>query len=375
MDEYYTPTDLAIALVELVATKRPKVIADFAAGGGELLLQAEKHWPSSEIIATDISAKTVNRLKRRFDHWIVGKCDFMSQKSRFSCKPIRQSERNISIAILNPPFTCRGGTVWTIRIGKKEIHCSLAAGFLLNALPYISIGGDIVAIVPLGSLTSEKDRIAWRVIRELASVTVSQVNDGKVFPRSSAKTAIVHISNIQHAEVRDEEPEVEKSSNTGSKQRVRIVLSRGTVQMSDYRKSNSKHALPLVHTTDLNLGRVSINGRRISEYTRAVNGPAVLLSRVGKPIKEKTALYRSGDPIVLSDCVVGLKARSGKEALIIKETLDKNWSTFEKHYVGTCARYITMLSIKKILISLGFLTVVEDSRPRQADEKSEGKKK
>ena len=50
IDAYYTPSQLAVQMVN-VCSGRPVVIADFAAGDGELLRKASKQWPRAKLSA------------------------------------------------------------------------------------------------------------------------------------------------------------------------------------------------------------------------------------------------------------------------------------------------------------------------------------
>jgi hypothetical protein len=62
IDAHYTPPLIARELLSHAGELPQGLIADFAAGGGELLLQAAKRWQTREILACDISHSAVARL-------------------------------------------------------------------------------------------------------------------------------------------------------------------------------------------------------------------------------------------------------------------------------------------------------------------------
>ena len=78
MDIHYTPSALATSLVQATSEVRPKLVADLAAGNGNLLLAAEQVWPNARFVATDIDPRAVRRLGRLRPSWTVGRCDLRS---------------------------------------------------------------------------------------------------------------------------------------------------------------------------------------------------------------------------------------------------------------------------------------------------------
>jgi hypothetical protein len=69
--------------------------------------------------------------------------------------------------------------------------------------------------------------------------------------------------------------------------------------------------------------------------------------------------YFDEEPIVISDCVIALKCGTADKARVVKNSMVKNWETIERMYGGTCARYITVDSLRELLNGLGFEVTVE----------------
>jgi hypothetical protein len=132
-----------------------------------------------------------------------------------------------------------------------------------------------------------------------------------------------------------------------------VKIIRGVVQMHTVNGHQHRKALPLIHTTELRGGLVRESQRRTIQDRRTLTGPAVLLPRVGEPKKEKIALYLRRDPVVLSDCVIGLKCKSQEKAKSLGILLKEYWGVVQSAYGGTCAKYSTLSSLKKVCAGLG----------------------
>lgn len=110
---------------------------------------------------------------------------------------------------------------------------------------------------------------------------------------------------------------------------------------------------PLVHTTDLRDGELVGVTMRLKALQRSINGPAVLLPRVGQPNVKKVVVYLNQRRIVLSDCVVGLKCASERDARELHARVVSSWKSLEQHYGGTCAPYLTMVRLAEYLTTRG----------------------
>ena len=113
MDQIYTPPYLA-ALMAKASRARPSqseefIVADFAAGSGELLLAAASVWPTATMVATDIDSRAVCNVRKISNSWRTGVCDFLNPRSRRSSPVLRSLKRRTNLVLLNPPFSCRGG--------------------------------------------------------------------------------------------------------------------------------------------------------------------------------------------------------------------------------------------------------------------------
>lgn len=352
MDRIYTPPPLAAKLIEHVRIKRPSRIADFAAGDGELLRAARQRWTRSTFIATDINPASVSLIRRNEPYWLVGRCDFLSAISRARCRALAGVVGRVSLALLNPPFTCRGGSSWYTQLRGRELRSGLAMAFMITAIPYLSRGGEMIAVLPAGCLRNERDEQAWAFLREIGQVDVLAENGHDTFPGFSPRTVVVRFTNGPCA----------ASAVSPTKSDGRIVMFpsiplevvRGRVSMNTLNGDHPEVTRPLVHSTELEEGGVNLTRRTVDGAYRSVPGPSVLLPRVGRPSRLKIHTYKGRGSIVISDCVIALKCRTTAEAEVVRQTLLENWDEVERHYAGTGARHLTVRTLSRLLTGYGF---------------------
>jgi hypothetical protein len=119
--------------------------------------------------------------------------------------------------------------------------------------------------------------------------------------------------------------------------------------------------IPLVHTTSLRLGQVQIGDVRVAPGTSIVNGPTVLVPRVGRPSATKICLYSGCDPIAISDCVISIQGCSSGDTRALFELIKRNSELLVGQYGGSCAKYITMTRLQRFLGSIGIEASVRRS--------------
>lgn len=353
-DRIYTPPNLASKIVARARFRVPPTcIADFAVGDGELLRAAQTKWPRAKLIGTDINARTVYKLRRLVKKWKVDRCDFLNPKSRQHAQVLEDLKSKVSLVLLNPPFSCRGARKFKTQFCGAEISCSLALAFVITSLTYLSNRGQLLAILPIGCLHSEKDKAAWAAIRSMFRVEHLAQNGHKTFSGWSPKTAIVRISRGRLAPASGVSGATRKLKRRADG--ISFQLFRGKISMHTLNGNTKGTAIPLIHSTEL--GKTSVDLMRRSfdvTKTKSICGPAVLIQRVGLPDPTKIQLYLKPTPIALSDCIIAIRCKSAGEAETMKNRLVLNWQSLEERYGGTCARYITLNSLRDFLLMLGF---------------------
>lgn len=345
LDQHYTPTELARTLVRSVTRDSVAAVADFAAGDGELLRAAEARWPTARLVALDIDPVAVRGLKRTHPTWAVGRCDFKRAQSRNRTRALRGGTGGFDAIVLNPPFSFRGGTKSRTRVLETEVECSPPLAFVVEALAYLNQGGELVAILPRGVLLSEKDALARRLLSASYGLEVVGSFERGVFESCTPRTVMVRIGTGTVGALPDDRPVTPLRTAIHE-----VSIRRGRVPT----KRASGGGLPFVHTTELRGQRLSPSTRRAAPTDQAVEGPALLLPRVGKPMASKLVVVNEGTPaVVLSDCVLAVECSSARDACVLQRALLENWEATEASYGGTCARYITVASLAGLLERVG----------------------
>jgi hypothetical protein len=290
-----------------------------------LLKAAYEEWPDSTIIATDINKSSVALLRRTKNNWLVGLCDFLNPKSRGRSNILSKIKGKVSLALLNPPFSCRGNTKVTVSFNGIEIKCSLALAFVLTSIAFLAPDGQLVAVLPAGCLHSQKDAAAWKAIQKVCHIEEVGKNGHRTFSGWSPKTVIVRLTMLTASN----KPKLKKiTDSNGQKTRRRnitVSLFRGKISMHTLNGNKPKNRVPLIHSTELEKTGLNLVRRQVGVKLKSFSGPAVLLHRVGRPDVNKILPYLNKQPIALSDCVIGIKCKTADEAQVIKTVLVKNW--------------------------------------------------
>ena len=353
MDCYYTCRELAERLIRVLNDDRAVTrVADFAAGRGELLRAARERWPSAEIIAVDLNTRAVAKLRRKNPNWRVGRCNFLDPASRKRTPVLTELQGQLSLVVLNPPFSYRGGCRYSASFDGSRVTCGPAMAFVLASLPYLRPDGDLLAVLPAGLLKTEKDEKARELLRQRFDLEVVATNGRSAFEGCYPRTILVHLRACRKLPRRDES--VPSLKIARHQCHGEIVVKRGTVQMHSVSEDLPEDCLPLVHSTELTGSKINTKRRRAPSGRSVVRGPAVLLPRVGSPCKEKVGLYLSKRPLVISDCVFALVCKDSQHAKVVQKVFVNRWAAVEKEYGGTCAAYLTVRALMRLCERFSF---------------------
>lgn len=367
LDNIYTPTDLARTMVDAVpgSLGDKDLVADFAAGDGELLRAARLKWPLARIIATDIDSGVARVLKRQNSDWEVGVLDFLSRKSRSGSSTARRILGMVRLVILNPPFSCRGGGRTVASALGRRTKCSRGLAFVFDSVEYVVPGGFVIAVLPSGSLRSEMDQDTWRLLESMGTIEILRQNGHHTFPKATVETVVVRFTRFEGSAKTAEVSQCPQP-HLCRERKGRVRLVRGNVPIHRIESATAPNGVTLFHSSDLREGRLS-HGRRITNVNaRLVGGPMVLIPRVGKPSKRKLVCYPGGSHFALSDCVIAALCESESLAEEIWESLMRNWACVEDGYSGSGAKYITMGRLTHILGQLGYTAEIIEGRLGQA---------
>ena len=118
-----------------------------------------------------------------------------------------------------------------------------------------------------------------------------------------------------------------------------------------------------IHSTDIFNLVVSKSGNRRkkvkSSHRGIVKGWVILLPRVGVPCFDSMVPVFLREDNQLSDCVIALKFKSKRQAILCSEVVQGKWKGFLENYRGTGARYTTVDKLCTWLDKNGWSAVVE----------------
>lgn len=348
-DQIFTPQAVATALA-LAASRRPALVADFAAGEGALLAASAKRWPQARHVALDIDADVVTALQAAHPTWEAHHGDFLAPPTA-----IAALAGAVDLVLLNPPFSCRGNARVAAALGAEQVRCSRAMAFVSQALGFLAAQGELVAIVPASCLTSAKDAEARNAIGRAYKVEILEANQGSVFEGRAVAVAQIRISRRKGAPNAWAAPRP-RASVRRLHAPYRVVVARGATGV--HTVAPDAQGAPFIHTTDLRDGAWSPAGRHATRPAEIIAGEtALLVPRVGRPDVGKLTLVEG--PAVLSDCLFRLRTEPAGHEAALRQVLIDAWEGLAALYGGSCAPYATLADLTAFLARLGFGAAVE----------------
>lgn len=355
-DQHFTPRWLA----DQFASTLPKIsqgfVVDLAAGEGALLEAVERLSGSDHTLAAiDIDPRMTSRLRSEHPDWLVSTANSLLPQSR-SSSTVWQSLRHAGadLVVLNPPFSFRGGAGVFSSFGDFRGRLSPALRFVATALGDVRPRLGIQAILPDGALMGEKNSEFWKEVRKRYEVTILEELSSSSFRGVRARCSIVRAVPLVALELEREE-EFEKvglSVDTDFRSGcTEIEVIRGRVPVHAL-PPTSGDLIPFLHTTSIRGNRVGVS-KKYAHSKLATPGPLVLLPRVGYP-GGKIATHGGSGPVVLSDCLFGLRPVDGdvrRVAELIRSRIDE----LSAVYSGTGAPYLTLTGLLAFLSSLGLV--------------------
>lgn len=339
-DSFYTPPLLADKLVGYIASPNITRAVDFCVGDGDLLKAVAKRYIGVQLYGTDISDETLAKLANNCPEWHLEKCDFKDDDSVSNVSFLKR--KKFDLIMLNPPFTCKGSIVETVVFEGVQFRVSTAMLFLMRALRFLAPNGGLYAILPISCVYSIKDKKAWTYLKEHHNACILEESNKVNFTNKCAPNiALVFVGNYK----------VNGISMTNCFDFSSLPVSsiqRGCVRMQHPNYSNSKEAIPLIHTTNLQKGELVKLKRIITGKNILVNGSGVVIPRVCNPNPNKIALLDEDIVYALSDCVIVLKTATKIDAERLRDKIIEHWCDFVSVYKGTGAQYTTIERLKNL---------------------------
>jgi len=338
-DSFYTPQILADKLIGYIRKKSFKNAVDFCIGDGQLLRSAKSRWPQLKCFGSDISDEAIAETKANHPDWCLSRIDFLEPCERQNAE-IFKIQPKYQLILLNPPFSCRGGTLHEIQFEGKHYTVSTSMRFLVTALDYLDRDGYLYAILPTSTAYSQKDQRLWNLLEKKYNLSILEEPRIKYFKGCTPNVILISLNDFS---------KVSKYSNITRLPFAfeNLQVYRGKLSMNQVKQNQGQHFL--VHSTNIRDNRlVNLNVKQTNSLS-TVFGPAILIPRVGKPKQSKICMIGSGTTYVISDCIIALKTITVKDAQLLYRYIIENWELVEIMYKGTGAKYITVDKIKQFL--------------------------
>lgn len=340
LDSYYTPISLANKLVDFVPTREVKSVVDFCVGDGDLLKAVAKRYPSAKLYGTDISDEALKNLSNDCPEWNLETCDFRKDESIDNVSFMHNIR--FDLIMLNPPFTCRGSIVEHVELDEKEFHVSTAMFFFVRALRYLSNDGGLYAVLPISCVRSEKDQVVWDYLQKHYNACVLD------YPRrvSFSKRCSPNIVLVYAGQYQMEGAFMGEHADFSALPAISVV--RGCIRMQAPLYSKKKESIPLIHTTNIQNGKLVGLKKIIIGKQLVVDGDGVVIPRVCNPSRNKIALLDGAHIYALSDCVIVIRTANKDDAEQIRTHILNHWLDFLTIYSGTGAQYTTLAKVKAL---------------------------
>ncbi len=349
MDRFYTPPGLAALLVGSAKTRKAKLVADFAVGDGALLRAAEDRWSTARLFGSDIDPDALTAVRALASAPGTALHDFLSDEAQ--PKALSKIRGRCDVVLLNPPFTCRGSRRYPVTLRGRPLRGSKALAFVARSLEFMAACGEALAIVPASCLTSARDAELLNALRNDYDVQqIGEINRN-AFAGCSVSVVIIRIRSRRKL-LSLPSPHSQQAKPVLMKGYGAEIM-RGSLSVGDARARPGR--TPCIHTTDLRDGRLVKSALSVVPSSRVVEGPVVLLPRVGRPLASKLVLATVQEAI-LTDCVFALRSDPpGQEDRLLR-LMKSNWAQLEGAYGGSCAPYLTRDRLQALLLSWGVVS-------------------
>jgi tRNA1(Val) A37 N6-methylase TrmN6 len=356
VDQFFTPGWLAMRMAEALPAE-VRAVGDFAAGHGALLRAvADRFGDQVRLLAFDRDPMVVRHLRRVYPQWNVGRIDLFSSRSRASSRLWSDRSLELDAVVLNPPYSYRGGETRQTVVAGEIVRSTPASLFLAVALEKLRPGGTLLAVMPASAMDIQRDSAMWERWRYEHKVEVLDRFSRNTFAGTRASTALIRISKATGLALTVTADPPRRGIPVDRTICTCVELLRGRVpvhRMNEF-QSLELASVPFIHTTDLVDGGLLGSGWRAG-VRWGTRGPMVLVPRVGRMYPSKVVKYEGLEPLVLSDCVIGLRPIDTTGLQRLADAIGDTYQDLHVLYRGSCAPYVTLQRLLEYLRGLGFV--------------------
>lgn len=366
---YYSSVSVGRVLAERFIARRPNIVIDLGAGGGELSFAVDRRWKPKEIVTVDIDPRCATRMAEYRDAFNA-KLRHVQIDALVSDLPDRIGirKRTVDMAVCNPPYI---KPRWREKYGHllEEVGLSGAfsvvsdigsdALFLAQNLRMLRPGGHLGLVVPDGFITGKRHsglrsalvrdhciesvvslpRDVFRSTEVQAHVLIMRANVPQVrcielleLTSSGCISDAIRIAPDEAIARLDYKYYRNCTGSQGQRKRAARITTLAALGASAVRGSYSSAAVRLAkhhifHTSDFPLvpGRSIRLPMRKADVTRKpfkgktiARAGDILIARVDRKLEQKICIVRQGFGLV-SDCVLRLRVPKRWRGLVVKQ--------------------------------------------------------
>ena len=328
-----------MALVSEARCTTPRVISDFACGGGSLLSAAARTWPAARLVGIDVDRHALAGAQATVPRARFGRLDFLKPRARSRSALLQAIQNRVDLVLLNPPFSDRSQPRHAIVVEGEKILVPRSIAFVLEAMKYLRPDGELLAILPITAAFGDNCHRWARIFRPALSVIRKVPPQFADFRGVEVETVFIRITPADLRDANVDPWRITSDQPTAIGGRLTVV--RGNVPAATGVDVRPPAASRFVHSIHLQNNRLKgLSYARVNDVA-TVEGPMILLPRVGRPNVAKVALLVADEPLVLSDCVMAIRSGWVSDLRPIFNLL-QNESVLRSLYTGTCAKFTTL---------------------------------
>lgn len=361
--QFYTQQGVSKLLISLLEHEEPVTCLELSAGEGALLDSASTKFPHMEITAFDIDPKNAGLLCAKYPNAHIYCMDSTNQEIH----DILQDAR-FDIALCNPPFQTINNTkqfevivkdVLGTSISTKKIRSEII--FMAINLLYLKDGGELAIILP--DLFFSSSLYIWLRKALLDRFTIKNIIECEhhSFLKTEAKTYIFHIKKsksdaktISFFKYKNgnELQKNEISTNSLIKDEIHSKTTKNNYYSAFRGRLSGKECKKLgcsyFHTNSFKDVTYTTAEESIEGDFVAHKGD-ILIARVGSRVVGKHEIFK-GNKAIVSDCIFCVTFYDDKFKSFFLDFWMKNKTEWlEKNIRGTCAKHISLISIRNLL--------------------------
>lgn len=396
--QYFTPTELANYMVDIVPENSIKTVVDLSMGECGLLEAAKRRWKDAVLFGADIDKKLIQDITEKSPYINAYFGDSLSSDTnQWNEYCSVKNNGGFDLAIANPPFDFFNQELISSIYKEKSITLPIEMRFLLKYIEIVKNNGYICIILPYGFLSLDAYKnFRLKILEKVALLKVIKIFK-RCFEKIDADTCLLLMKKkSENDDTVQEEISIEyldenyklkdkllvdtmnsprwdleylqmqtKYNELNHNMNFKQVQFRELIENCRRGKSITKNkefltntGTRFIHTTDLKKLYISNKQKQfVSNYgdffaTAKLNENEVLVGRVGRGCIGKVGIVSKRYPrMVFSDCIYAITVKE-INPYYLTLFLATNIAQIQMQGLakGSCSKYLTRKELFGIII-------------------------